>query len=334
MDKGILNFELTTLKRPSALIPLAMSIAALGLVLGHIALFGGARQADEGAAGAVLAWADVLRAGAGITDHLLRRRQEGVEHTDLACLHYTSGTTGPAKGVELVHASVVNNAIAVGDCMRLRPRDRVCAPVPFWRPLGSVVGTLTTLGRGATLVVPAEHFDAEKTLQAIAAERCTALHGEPRMLGSMVRHPALLRTDVATLRTGVMSGAPCPVELAPEIVARLHLREGTVAYGQTEATAVITQTRTDDALDLRVTTVGRALPDVEVTIVDPRTGSELPRGAEGELCCRGALVMRRYYKDPERTAATIGGNGWLRTGDLAVMDQYGYVAITGRVRSS
>jgi fatty-acyl-CoA synthase len=281
--------------------------------------------------GAVLGWTDLLRAGAGITDHLLRRRQEGAEPTDLAALHYTSGTTGAAKGVELTHVSLVNNAIAAGDCMRLRARDRVCAPVPFARPLGSVVGTLGTLGRGATHVVPAEHFDPAKTHAAIAAERCTALHGEPRMLVSMIRSPELLRTDLSSLRTGLVSGGACPADVMRELMERLHLREGTVGYGETEATAIVTQTRTDDGIDLRANTVGRALPDVEVTIVDPKSGTELPRGQEGELCCRGSLVMRGYYKDPDGTAAKIGRNGWLRTGDLAVMDQYGYCAITGRV---
>jgi fatty-acyl-CoA synthase len=204
--------------------------------------------------------------------------------------------------------------------------------VPFFRPFGCVLGTLTTLGRGATMVVPAEHFDAGKTLAAVANEHCTALHGEPRMLGSALRHPQVLRVDLSSLRTGIVTGAACPVELLPEVIERLHLREITVAYGQSEATAVITQTRVEDSLDLRVTTVGRALPDVEVKIVDPRSGVEVPRGSEGELCCRGYLVMRGYYKMPEATVATVGGNGWLRTGDLAVMDQYGYCAITGRVK--
>jgi fatty-acyl-CoA synthase len=280
----------------------------------------------------VLSWSDVLAAGAGITDHLVRRRQEAIEPADLAGIHYTAGTTGPPKGVELTHLNLVNNALAAGDCMRLGRRDRLCVPVPLFRPFGCVLGTLTALGRGATMVVPADHFDAGKTLTAIAEERCTALHGEPRMLGSMVRHPQVIRVDVSSLRTGIVMGAPCPVELMPEIVERLHAREITVAYGQSEATAVITQTRPEDSLDTKVTTVGRSLPDVEVKIVDPKTGIEVPVGGEGELCCRGHLVMRGYYKMPEASAATLGRNGWLRTGDLAVMDQYGYCAITGRVR--
>jgi len=278
----------------------------------------------------ILPWTDVLTAGAGITDHLLRRRQEGVEAADLAMLQYTAGTTGTPKGVELTHLNLVNDAIAAADCMRLLRSDRVCVPVPFARTFGSVLGALATFGRGATMIVPAEHFDAGATLAAIAAERCTALHAEPRMLASTLRHPQVLHADLTSLRTGIIMGADVPVGLMPEVVQRLHLPEVTVAYGQTETTAVITQTRTDDPLDLRATTVGRALPDVEVRIVDPTSGVELSMGSEGELCCRGFPVMRGYYKMPEATAATIGGNGWLRTGDLAVMDRFGYCTITGR----
>ncbi len=279
----------------------------------------------------VLPWADVLAAGAGISDHLLRRRQETVEPRDLAALHYTAGTTGEPKGVELTHLNLVNDAIAAGDCMRLGRRDRLCVPVAFARPFGAVVGILTTLGRGATMVVPAECFGAGTTLGVLASERCTALIAEPRMLGSMLRHPDILRTELSTLRTGIVAGGACPPALLSEAITRLHLPELTVAYGPAETTAVITQTRTDDPIDLRARTVGRALPDVEVKIVDPRTGVEVAAGSEGELCCRGFAVMRGYYKAPEATATTLGANGWLRTGDLAVMDRFGYCTITGRV---
>lgn len=281
----------------------------------------------------VLPWTDVLAAGAGITDHLLRRRQEAVEPPDLAALHYTAGTTGPPKGVELTHLNLVNNAVAAGDCMRLVRGDRVCVPIAFARPFGGVLGILTALGRGATLVVPAERFDAAATLAALTAEHCTGLLAEPRMLGSMLHHPDVLRADLSTLRTGIVAGGACPPGLLPEAIARLHLRDVTVGYGQTETTAIITQTRTDDTIDLRARTVGRALPDVEVKIVDPKTGIEVATGSEGELCCRGFPVMRRYYKAPEATATKLGANGWLRTGDLAVMDRFGYCVITGRVGS-
>jgi len=280
----------------------------------------------------LLAWSDVLGAGAGISDHLLRRRQDAVQADDVAAIHYTAGTTGPPKGVELVHWTLVSDAIAAGDGMRLGRTDRVCVAVPFARASGSVLGVLGTLGRGATMVVPAEQFDAGQTLAAIATERCTALHAEPRMLASLLRHPSVLRTNVSSLRTGIVLGAPCPVGLVAESVARLHLPELTVGYGQTETTAVITLTRPDDPLDLRATTVGRALPEIEVRIVDPRSSADVPAGAEGELCCRGHAVMRGYYKDPDATAAVLGANGWLRTGDLAVMDRFGYCTITGRAR--
>jgi fatty-acyl-CoA synthase len=295
--------------------------------LKRIALLGD--EADLTVPG-ILSWSDVLTAGAGITDHLLRRRQEDLDPGDVVSIHYSAGTTASPHGAELTHLNLVTNAGAAGDCMRLTRRDRLCVPVSFFRPFGCVLGTLTALGRGATMVVPAEHFDAGKTLAAVAAERCTALHGEPRMMGSLLRHFQVIRVDLSSLRTGIVTGAACPVELMPQVVERLHLPEITVAYGQSETTAVITQTRTEDSLDLRVTTVGRALPEVEVKIVDPKTGVEVRRGSEGELCCRGSLVMRGYYKMPEATAATIGRNGWLRTGDLVVMDQYGYCAITGR----
>lgn len=300
-------------------------------LLKRVALLG-----DTDSLPGTLTWSEVLTAGAGITTHLLRRRQDSLEPTDIGIIQYTEGTTGPAKGVELSHLSLVNEAIAVGNCMRLGRNDRLCVPVSFARPFGSVIGTLGALGRGAAMVVPGEHFDAGKTLAAIAAERCTAVNAEPRMLASALRHPDVIRLDFKALRTGVIASAEMPVGLLPEIVTRLHLPDVTIAYGQTETTAVVTQTRTDDSIDLRATTVGRALPDVEVRIVDPATGVEVPIGSEGELCCRGFPVMRGYYKMPELTAATIGSNGWLRTGDLAVMDRFGYCTITGRrpLRSS
>jgi fatty-acyl-CoA synthase len=284
---------------------------------------------EEG--GGVIAWSDVLRAGSGITDHLLRRRQDGVEAGDAVTILFTAGATGEAKGVVLSHLNLVNEAFAVGEVLRLTRQDRVCVSVPFHRGFGCGLGTLGALGRGATMVVASPTVDASKTLAAIAAERCTALYGEPRFFASALRRPEAIRLDLRSLRTGLMIGAACPPEIVRETIERLHVKELTVAYGQTEATAVITQTRIEDSLDLRMTTVGRALPHVEVRIVDPKTGVELRRGDEGELCCRGFPVMLGYHDMPEATAAVVGQNGWLRTGDLAVMDQHGYCAITGRV---
>jgi fatty-acyl-CoA synthase len=285
----------------------------------------------EDDASGVLAWADVLAAGAGITDHLLRRRQEAIQATDLVAIHYVGAAPDPARGVELTHLNLVNNALTVGTILKLDRRDRVCVPVPFAEPFGCVLGTLAVLGRGATLVGPAEHFDAGATLQAIAEEHCTVLYGTPRMLQSMLRHPRVIHTDFSGLRTGIVMGGTWSPELMTEIGERLRLRSVTVAWGLPEATAVITQTRPEDSLDARITTVGRALPGVEVKIVHPKSGVEVALGVEGELCCRGSLVMRGYHESPELTAATIGRNGWLRTGRLAVMDQYGYCTITGRV---
>jgi len=300
-------------------------------IMKRVALLGNADRLPG-----TITWSEVLAGGAGITSHLLRRRQDSVEPADVAIIQYTSATTGAAKGVELTHLNLVNEAIAVGDCMRLGRSDRLCVPVSFARPFGSVIGTLGALGRGAAMVVPAEHFDAGKMLATLAVEHCTALNAEPRLLGSALRHPAAIRLDFRSLRTGVIAGAEASVGLVPEVAARLHLPDVTVAYGQTETTAVVTQTRTNDPMDLRATTAGRSLPDVEVKIVDPASGVEIAAGGEGELCCRGFPVMRGYYKMPELTATTIGGNGWLRTGDLAVMDRFGYCTITGRrpLRSS
>jgi fatty-acyl-CoA synthase len=280
----------------------------------------------------ILSWSEVLAAGAGISDHLLRRRQEAVDPDDAVNIQYTSGTTGFPKGAELTHVNLVNNAYYTGECMRLTRRDRLCVPVPFYHCFGCVLGTLAAICRGATMVVPAEYFDAEKTLAAVAAERCTALHGVPTMFIAALAHPRFDTFDLGALRTGIMAGAPCPVEVMQQVVRRMHAREITIAYGQTEASPVITQTRTEDPIDLRVSTVGRALPHVEVKIADPETGREVPRGVQGELCCRGYLVMRGYYKMPEATAAAIDRERWLHTGDLATMNDHGYCRITGRIK--
>jgi fatty-acyl-CoA synthase len=287
---------------------------------------------DDRRAPGVFAWSDVLAASAGVTDHMLRQRQESVDPNDTVQLQYTSGTTGVPKGAELTHRTLVHNAYYAGECMRLTARDRVCVPVPFHHCFGSVLGTLATIYRGATMVVPAEHFDAERTLAAVAAERCTALHGLPTMFGAMLAQRRFREFDLSSLRTGIMAGAPCPPGVMRQVVDRMHAREITVAYGQTEAAAVITQTRTEDPIELRTSTVGRALPHVELRIADRESGREVARGKQGELWCRGHLVMRGYYKMPEATAATIDRNGWLHTGDLATMDEHGYCRITGRVK--
>lgn len=285
----------------------------------------------DGTAPGAFAWPEVLNASAGITDHLLRLRQDTVDPLDPATIQYTAGTSGTPKGAELTHLGLVNGAVYAGECMRLGRRDRVCVPVPLARTLGHVLGTLTTIARGATMVVPGEVFDAEATLAAIASERCTALHGLPGMFVAELAQRRFHEYDLSTLRTGVVAGGACPRELLEELGRRMHLRELTVAYGQTEATPLITQTRADDPAELRMTTVGRALPHTEVRIVDPASGREVPRGTVGELRCRGFIVMRGYHDMPDASAAALDPDGWLRTGDLASMDEQDNCRIAGRM---
>jgi len=279
----------------------------------------------------MLTWTEVLAAGAGFTDHLLRERQEMVDPDDPASLQYTSDTTDTPRAAELTHGSLATTAWYAGECMRLTRRDRVCVPVPFHRGFGYVLGTLTTIAHGACIVVPAERFDAEKALAAVAAERCTALHGVPAMFVAELAQRRFHEFDLSSLRTGIVTGAPCSVELMEQIVRRMRAREITIAYGQTEASSAITQTRVDDPLESRLSTVGRPLPGIEVKIVDPKTGSELPRGLAGELWCRGYGVMRGYYKMPDATASVVDPEGWLRTGDLATMDDRDFCRVTGRI---
>ncbi len=276
----------------------------------------------------VLPWVDVLRAGAGISDQMLRRREDTVDPRDTAIVQYTSGASGLPKGAQLTHANLLSNAVAVGACLHLTDADRLCVPVPFHQGLGSVLGTLTAVVHGATLVVPAEDFEAGPTLAAIANERCTIVHGLPDMFRAALDHPRFATFDLASLRTGIMAGGPGPNDVVRQVVERMQVRELTIAYGHAETSPAMTQTRPEDPISLRVSTVGRPLPGVHVKIVD-ETGREVAHGTQGELCCRGALVMRGYYKMPEATAAVIDQNGWLHTRDLAIMDEHGYCRIVG-----
>jgi fatty-acyl-CoA synthase len=225
----------------------------------------------------------------------------------------------------------VNNAHDAGDCMRLRRRDRLCAPVPLAEPLGHVLGTLTALAYGCPLIIPADHFDAAATLAAVAGERCTALYGTPTMFGAELAQRRFHDYDLSSLRTGIVAAGgstPPTRELVEQVIRRMHLREITVGYGLPEAAAIVTQTRADDPTDLKVGTVGCALAGVEVKIVDPVTRREVVRGAEGEICCRGYVVMCGYRGAPEATAAVLDADGWLSTGDLATMDDQGYCRIS------
>jgi fatty-acyl-CoA synthase len=279
----------------------------------------------------IMSFAEFIERGEEVSGEELRGRQASLDAEEVINMQYTSGTTGFPKGVQLTHANIVKNAFYIGECMKLGPEDRVCIPVPFFHCFGCVLGTLNVVTHEGTMV-PVESFEAEKVLQAVDQERCTALLGVPTMFIAELDHPDFEHYDTSTLRTGIMAGSPCPMEVMKKVVDVMGASEITIAYGQTESSPVITQTRTDDPLELRVSSVGRKLPDVEVKIVDVDTGAEVGTDEQGDLCTRGYHVMRGYYKMDDRTSEVIDQEGWLHTGDLAIMDEDGYVRITGRAK--
>ena len=279
----------------------------------------------------VMSFGEFLQKGEGVSEEELRERQASLDAGDVINMQYTSGTTGFPKGVQLTHANIVKNAFNIGECMKLGPEDRVCIPVPFFHCFGCVLGTLNTVTHEATMV-PVESFDAEEVLKAVDRERCTALLGVPTMFIAELDHPDFEQYNTSSLRTGIMAGSPCPMEVMKKVVDVMGADEITIAYGQTESSPVITQTRTDDPLELRVSSVGRKLPDVEIRILSVETDDDCEPGEQGELLTRGYHVMRGYYKMDEKTREVIDDEGWLHTGDLAVMDEEGYVRITGRAK--
>ena len=278
----------------------------------------------------MFSWEDLLRRGQTTSIDELRQRESELEFDDPINIQYTSGTTGLPKGAMLSHHNIVNNAQFIAAALRLSPQDRLCIPVPFYHCFGMVLGNMACIVSGATMVVPAAYFDPEATLRAIHEEKCTALHGVPTMFIAELSCPNFKDFDLSSLRTGIMSGSPCPIEVMRRVVKEMNCQELTIAYGQTEASPVITQTTTADPIEVRVTTVGKAMPHTEVKIIDPLTGKIVPRGTAGELCTRGYLVMKGYYRNPEATRKAIDDDGWLRTGDLAVLDDRGYFKIVGR----
>jgi len=295
--------------------------------LKHVILMGG--EPPEGLP--IMDFEGFLARAEGVTDRQLRSRQDSLDAEDVINMQYTSGTTGFPKGVQLTHTNIVKNAFYIGECMKLGPEDRVCIPVPFFHCFGCVLGTLNTVTHEATMV-PVESFDAETVLQAVDQERCTALLGVPTMFIAELDHPDFEAYDTSSLRTGIMAGSPCPMEVMKKVVDVMGASEITIAYGQTESSPVITQTRTDDPLELRVSSVGRELPDVEVRILGVEADEDCGPGEQGELLTRGYHVMRGYYKMDEKTAEVLDDEGWLHTGDLAIMDENGYVRITGRAK--
>jgi fatty-acyl-CoA synthase len=277
-------------------------------------------------------WTAFSHLGETITNADLKDRESQLSPTDPLNVQYTSGTTGFPKGAMLTHRNLLLNAFYVGVCQKFSESDRICIPVPFYHCFGCVLGTLCSTVYGAAMIVPAEHFDPEATLNAIESERATTLYGVPTMFIAQLEHPTFPGHDLKSLRTGVMAGSPCPVELMKRVVDQMGMREITIAYGLTETSPVITQTKTEDPLDLRVQTVGRPLPGLEVKLVDPASGRILPDNEQGELCTRGHGVMLGYYKMPEATAAAIDREGWLHSGDLALRLPNGCYRITGRIK--
>lgn len=276
-------------------------------------------------------WDDILEMGKDVSDGELEARFNTLDPDDVINMQYTSGTTGFPKGVMLTHNNLVNNAVNIAECMNLTQDDRLCIPVPFFHCFGCVIGTLTCVSVGATMV-PVQEFDPKAVLEAIEKEKCTAVHGVPTMFIAELNDKDFDKYDLSSLRTGVMAGSNCPVEVMKAVIDKMGASEITICYGQTESSPVITQSRVNDSIALRVETVGRALPNVEVKIVEPGTDIEVPRGVQGELCTRGYHVMKGYYKNPEATKAAISEDGWLHTGDLAIMDEDGYCRITGRLK--
>jgi fatty-acyl-CoA synthase len=285
-------------------------------------------------------WEELLAGAGEVSDDELRARFDALAPDDPINIQYTSGTTGFPKGATLTHRNILNNGYFVGKGCRYTEEDRICIPVPFYHCFGMVMGNLGATTHGAAMVIPAPAFDPEATLKACAEERCTSLYGVPTMFIAQLDHPAFADYDLSSLRTGIMAGSPCPVEVMKRVMDLMHMSEVGICYGMTETSPVSTQTAYDDPVQKRVGSVGRVHPHVEVKIVDPEggatvagatvAGATVARGDPGELCTRGYSVMAGYWNDPERTAEAIDADGWMHTGDLATMDDEGYVNIVGR----
>jgi fatty-acyl-CoA synthase len=262
----------------------------------------------------------------------LREIAATLDPRDPINIQYTSGTTGYPKAATLSHRNILNNGYLVGELLEYTARDRICIPVPFYHCFGMVMGNLAATSHGACMVIPSPAFEPAATLRAVQAERCTSLYGVPTMFIAELGLPEFADYELSSLRTGIMAGSPCPVDVMRRVIERMHMPGVSICYGMTETSPVSTQTRTDDALERRVGTVGRAGPHLEIKVVDPVTGRTLPRGVAGEFCTRGYSVMAGYWNEPEQTAEVIDVDGWMHTGDLATIDSCGYVQITGRIK--
>ncbi len=274
---------------------------------------------------------EILLLGSHQDGNELAAMEETLHHGDVVNMQYTSGTTGFPKGVMLTHYNILNNGFFIGECQNFTEKEKVCLPVPFFHCFGLVLGIMAIVSHGATAVV-CENFDPLLVLASVHKERCTAVYGVPTMFIAELNHPMFSMFDLTSLRTGIMAGSPCPIEIMRRVISEMHCREITIAYGLTEASPVITQTRVEDPIEVKVGTVGRELPGIEVRIRNPQTGQDCAIGEQGELCCRGYNVMRGYYRMPEATAEVIDSDGWLHTGDLGVKDEKGYYRVTGRIK--
>jgi len=275
-------------------------------------------------------WAALLETGRGADRGALDAIELSAD--DPINIQYTSGTTGFPKGATLSHHNILNNGYFVGALCHYTHEDRICIPVPFYHCFGMVMGNLAATSHGAAMVIPAPSFDPVATLEAVQAERCTSLYGVPTMFIAELAVPDFGRFDLSSLRTGIMAGSPCPVEVMKQVIDRMGMSEVSICYGMTETSPVSTQTRADDSVERRVATVGRAGPHIEVKVIDSATGRAVPRGIPGELCTRGYSVMLGYWRQPDKTAEVIDAARWMHTGDLAVMDDDGYLSITGRIK--
>jgi fatty-acyl-CoA synthase len=277
-------------------------------------------------------WDDLKRPADDVTDDALRARMAGLTHTDPINIQYTSGTTGFPKGATLSHRNILNNGYFVTDLINFGPNDRLCIPVPFYHCFGMVMGNLGCTTHGATMVIPAPGFDPGLTLAAVEKERCTGVYGVPTMFIAMLGHPDFAGCDLSSLRTGIMAGSVCPVEVMKRCVNEMNMAEVAIAYGMTETSPVSCQTLIDDDLERRTSSIGRAHPHVEVKIVCTESGRVVPRGEPGEFCTRGYSVMLGYWNDEEKTREAIDADGWMHTGDLAVMREDGYCNVVGRIK--
>jgi fatty-acyl-CoA synthase len=275
-------------------------------------------------------WEELLATGRRADPAEVRDAQAALSPDDPINIQYTSGTTGFPKGATLSHRNILNNGYFVGELLGYTEQDRICVPVPFYHCFGMVMGNLAATSHGACVVIPAPGFDPGATLRAASQERCTSLYGVPTMFIGVLSEPDFAGFDLSAMRTGIMAGSPCPVEVMKQVTQ--WAPEVSICYGMTETSPVSTQTRTDDSLDRRVGTVGRVHPHVEVKVVAPESGETVPRGTPGELCTRGYSVMLGYWEEPAKTAEAIDADGWMHTGDLAVMDDEGYLSITGRIK--